>query len=308
MSSRLRLLWWNSFLLRVPRFVPRWPDVGLDPGVEERAERIGRELGGEYDVVALTEAFHLDDRARVRTGLGDGVHEVPALARRGRLTGSGLAVFTGLPVVRSLRRTFHTRGSRLFDSDAHASKGFTMVELGGAAEGVEVVVTHLHAGGWGVGRRSPQHGARVRAEQLRQLVDLVGSAHRDGNRLFVGGDFNVDPDRPRPGEPDVAAVLAELGVVDLWVAHGAGPGWTSPGHRLVDLARPDPADDRFADDGVGHLDRRDELQRIDLVFGPPGLKDVVVRRRGFPAPDLVTSRLRTLSDHVALHLEVGLVA
>jgi endonuclease/exonuclease/phosphatase family metal-dependent hydrolase len=228
------------------------------------------------------------------------------MVRRGRLTGSGLVIFSQVPVVRSIRRTFHERGSRLWDSDAHASKGFTMVELGGPAEGVEVVVTHLHAGGWGIGHRSPDHGAEMRSAQLRQLVDVVGSAHRPGNLLLVGGDFNVDPDRPSADEPDVTAAMAALGLVDLWSAHGSGPGWTAPGHRLEELAAPDLADDRFAADAVGHLDRQHELQRIDLVFGPSDLHDVVIRRRGFPAPDMATSRLTTLSDHLALHVEVPL--
>lgn len=343
-TRTLRLLVWNTFLLRPPSWAPRFAVSGLDRGVDDRARVIGSELAGDYDVVALTEVF--DPRVRELVIGGFGATEAadgpgPG-ARRGARAGSGLLILSAGPHIRRVvTHTFARAGHRLFDADAWAAKGVLFVELDVGGVGVEIALTHLIAGGFGFHPRSTSVVARIRAAQVAELCEVLRSAHRPGNVLLVGGDMNTDPDARAADspDPDLAATFAEFGLGDWWTAHGTGPGWTSPGERFDDLVRPDPVDPRFVDDAPSVLPRPDELQRIDLVFGPVGgpeaggeaggegapgarIDSVRIRRRGFPVhalrsaegsvsaggparPDMGASERRYLSDHLGLHVEAS---
>lgn len=334
---RLRLVAWNTFLL-CPRLIP-WglplPAVGemAAPAVADRAVAIGQALAGAYEVSALTEVFDPIERRWVLEGWGDrpGVTAVAGPERtfppRGPAAFASSGLFTvadGVPVTRTDRLRFETRGDRRHDADAWSNKGVLLVEvdpLGGSAGKVEIYSTHLLFGtGLLPGRHAvdPERRHQLRMQQVDELVAFVAGAHRPENLVVVVGDFNVparDPAqglRPDRWHLDLAARMARLGLVDVWVEWGVGPGPTyGRAEDIFDEEDPN-CPGRLVDDpdrgGAGA-----ERQRIDYIWVQSASLEhrleVAVgrpRRRAFPrpadAPD--HARLPRLSDHLAVELEL----
>lgn len=234
-------------------------------------------------------------------------------------------------VTRVSGQPFHTHGHHLQDADAWATKGVAMVELSpvspndssttAAAPGIEIVVTHMFAGGLGITRPDRARAARLRMRQMTELVDLVSAWHRRDNALIVCGDFNINfAERVAGshtfGEAQFArAALGQLGLVDAWDLAGKGEGWTSHHSRLDALCRPDPTDPRFADDSDDNGPEPDDPhERLDAIFlpepGSPGPQVEVrkIRRRAFPTTEpRAWKPVSTLSDHMALHLELSVI-
>jgi len=336
--TELRLLFLNAFLLRPLRVGVgplRW-EPGAAPAAADRATELGRTVVGAYDVVALAEAFAVEDRRRVLEGWpADAPRPAVAVGPEGgwgraggrTATSSGLATLVDGPAVTRVERHRYTAaGHRLADADPWAAKGVLLVEVDVGLPGrVEVYSTHLCAGGG----LFPVAGDRVagtdavRRAQAEELVAFVDATHQPANLALVVGDVNV----PAGGrtDRDLAATLAPAGLEDLWLGLGSGPGPTSGLERVGgELGRLDPADPRFAPDDdpapeaptpEGPASPVDPAERIDRVFlqrprPEHGLavRHAVLRRRPFPrradAPD--RHRLPFLSDHLGLHLELTL--
>ena len=338
---RLRLVAWNTFLLR-PRLIP-WgmplPAVGemAAPAVADRAVAIGEALAGAYEVSALCEVFDPIERRWVLGGWGDrpGFTAVAGPERTfppggpAAFASSGLlTVADRVPVTRTGELRYETRGDRLHDADAWSNKGVLLVEvdpLGGAAGKVEIYSTHLLFGtGLLPGRRAadPERRHQLRMQQVDELVAFVEDVHRPENLVVVVGDFNVPAHdatqglRPDRWHLDLAARLARLGLVDAWVAHGVGPGATyGRAEDAFDEEDPD-CPGRLVDDldgpGAG-AGTGTERERIDYIWvqspSPDHRLDVAFgrpRRRAFPRPTDAPDHARPprLSDHLAVELEL----
>ncbi|HEV3266512.1 MAG TPA: endonuclease/exonuclease/phosphatase family protein [Acidimicrobiales bacterium] len=333
---RLRLVAWNTFLLR-PRLIPGrmpLPAVGemAAPAVADRAVAIGRALAGAYEVSALTEVFDPIERRSVLGGWDDrpGVTAVAGPERsfppRGPAAFASSGLFTvadGVPLTRTDRLRYQARGDRPHDADAWSNKGVLLVEvdpLGGAGK-LEIYSTHLLYGtGLLPGRRAadPERRHRVRMQQVDELVAFVERAHRPENLIVVVGDFNVPAHdaaqglRPERWHLDLTSRMARLGLVDTWVERGVGPGPTygrpedafddedpdCPGRLVDDPEAPGAVPGRQRIDYIWVQSPAPE-HRLEVAFGQP-------RRRAFPrpadAPD--HARLPRLSDHLAVELEL----
>ena len=221
----LRFCFLNTYLLRVP--VPFVPSRHLHavPAVRARAAEIGAWLAGRHDVVGLSEVFEPDDLAALVDAVGEdlAVHAGPG-PRRPR-AGSGLAVLARSSAARTTSTVYGERGRRLFDSDAWADKGALAAEV----EGVEVVVTHLLAGGDLPSRDQERVLAARRRRQVDELLAFVDDFH-EGPPTVVAGDFNIDAD----GEEGrwLARRFGERGFVDAWEEAGEGDGRTNADGRI----------------------------------------------------------------------------
>jgi hypothetical protein len=298
-SQRLRLLFWNVYLLQ-PRLIPGGPPLPAirelsAPAVTARAGEIAAELPGQYDVVAFAEAFDPQERRRVLSGwaTGPAVAAVAGPERTfppgGPLTFASSGLFTiidGHRVVRTDQHRFDARGERPWDADAWSNKGVLLVELdpwgtpGDAPDSpataghVELYSTHLFWGGGMLpGPRADDHERRhmVRMAQTDELLAFVERTHRPENVAVIVGDFNVRvhdvdrPEQPNHWYEDLADRMARFDLVDTWAAAGVGPGHTCGGER-------DPFDEDDPDDPGRLLDDpsepegRPDRERIDFCW------------------------------------------
>jgi hypothetical protein len=189
----------------------------------------------------------------------------------------------------------------------------TTLDLGAGVPGVDLVSTHLFAGGDlfpipGADDQVRHHKARM--AQVDELLELVERERDPEHVLLVVGDFNVPVDDPDPvladpGERwrDFAARMGAAGLTDLWAAHGVGPGHTCSFTDPADLPA-DPDDpDLVADDPDGDP-ATSAGERIDFLWlSVPDGVDVEVgrpRRWAFPGRGARGGPAGSLSDHLAL--------
>jgi endonuclease/exonuclease/phosphatase family metal-dependent hydrolase len=320
-SASIRVAFWNAWLLH-PRFTHRrrrLPDWGgwFAPHVDRRAPLVAEAVKGRFDVVALGECFERSEQRAVSDAWHD-ASLVPGPQRfRRRHSTSGLATLVDrhrVELVRVAELHYHRVGD-LRDSDVLASKGalLTAVRIHPDLPPVEVVSTHLFAGGEllplpGARDQARHHAARM--AQVDELVGFIGREHDPASPLLVVGDFNVAAHDPDPTLPDPTVRYRDLahrlewaGLRDLWADHGVGPGptcsFTDEAHLPQDPEEPD----RVADDPDGHpLESPGE--RIDYLWlaTPDGLTVEVERPRrwAFHGRDAVGGPAGSLSDHLAL--------
>lgn len=327
-AAEVRIAFWNTWLLapRLWRTGPRTPGLAgwFAPDVDERAPLVAKAVAGRFDVVALSECFERSEQEAVARAW-PGATFVAGPQRRGlRLQGSGLAALVApdVVVVRSRQHAYRSGGD-LRDSDTFATKGAQLVAVRVAKDlpPVEVVSTHLIAGGDlfpmpGADDAERHHRARMR--QVEELVSFIEAEHDPACPLLVVGDFNVmahDPD-PRLPEPqaryrDLAERLAGVGLVDVWAAHGVGPGHTCTFHSAADLP-PDPDEpDQVADDPDAH-ESSAPGERIDYLWlaAPPGLAIEVERPRrwAFSGRGATGGPAGSLSDHLALSVTLRITS
>jgi endonuclease/exonuclease/phosphatase family metal-dependent hydrolase len=322
----VRIAFWNTWLL-APRLWPTGPRLpGMDgwfaPEVEARAPLVARAVAGRFDVVALAECFERSEQDAVARGW-PGSTFVSGPARHGaRRQGSGLATLAGpdVTVVRTAKHAYRSGGD-LRDSDTFATKGalFVAVRVADGLPPVEVVSTHLFAGGDlfpvpGADDASRHHAARMR--QVDELVAFVDAHHDPASPLLVVGDFNVpahDPDpvlpEPQARYRDLAERLAGIGLVDVWAGHGSGPGHTCTFTDAADLPADPDEPDRVADDADGDPATAPG-ERIDYLWlaSPPGLGVDVERPRrwSFTGRGVTGGPAGSLSDHLALSVTLRL--
>jgi hypothetical protein len=323
-EGTVRLAFWNAWLL-APRLWsggPRMPGLPgwFAPNVDERAPLVARAVANRFDLVALSEVFDASERAAVAAAWPDATLVEGPTNRRPRITGSGLATLAGptVEVLRAERHSFRSGGD-LRDSDTFASKGalLTTVSFDPDLPPIDVVSTHLFAGGDlfpvpGATDASRHHAARMR--QVDELVAFVDRARDPSHLLAVVGDFNVpavDPD-PRLPDPearyrDLAARLGTLGLRDVWADHGVGSGATCTFASADDLPADPDEPDRVLDEDDGDRGGAPSTsagERIDYLWlaVPEGI-DVTIerpRRWAFPGRGVGGGPAGSLSDHLLL--------
>ena len=291
-TASVRVAFWNTWLLS-PRLWskgPRLPGMAhkFAPDVELRAPMVGEALRGRFDVAALSECFEDSECAAVSAAWPEATLVQGPRRRPLRMTSSGLAALIGPDVrlVRSANRPYRADGDHR-DSDRLASKGaqFVAVEVHPDLPPVEVISTHLFAGGDLLPRRGHDHVARhheVRMAQVDELIGFIEREHDPASPLLVVGDFNVkaqDPDLSLPDHEaryrDLAAHMARAQLIDVWATHGIGPGHTCTFTSPEQLP-PDPDEpDRLLDEAIPGL--------------PPGIDEVIAE------DDVTTGR------HVRIH-------
>jgi endonuclease/exonuclease/phosphatase family metal-dependent hydrolase len=321
--QRLRVLFWNTFLLKVdlgealpmplPSRLGRL-SVFSAPSVAPRMREVATLLrDSDYDVMALTEVFDESDRQvlaeawaaadRPEVVAGPMVDD---RSRRWAVGGksSGLCTISHRRVVRSVTHRYRAAGSRVHDSDAFAAKGVLLVEVELPTPGInlEIYSTHLLFGGDLVPRRGAAKVAApydVRFAQVDELLAFVAEQHRPGNVAVVCGDFNIGAsDRRLADDPErmgrrLAERLDGAGFDDVWALYGLGEA------KTCDMRVPDR-----------------EGARIDYFYlGRPGsmgtegvatVRVVTMRQGEIPrAPDSPDfDKMPVLSDHAALELEL----
>lgn len=329
-ETTLRVLSWNTWLLR-PRLWPRGPRVPLTrgrfaPDVDRRAPLVGAALRDRFDVCALTEVFEPGEQASVAQAARSTLVRGPARAFP-RNTGSGLVTLVDERRARIVASHAHRyrSGGDLRDADALATKGalHVRVEVDPDAPQVDIVSTHLFAGGSllpvrGAADTSRHHG--VRRRQLAELVEFVAAHRAPGAALLLLGDLNVpahDPaphlSHPRERYEELSEALSPLGLVDVWHHHGVGLGHTAtfdaPSDLELDPQEPDRVVDRAHDTASDPFDAAGE--RIDYVwFAPPASGRPVTierpRRWAFAGRDATGGPAGSLSDHLALSVTLAL--
>ncbi|HEX2578428.1 MAG TPA: endonuclease/exonuclease/phosphatase family protein [Aquihabitans sp.] len=324
--ATVRVAFWNTWLLK-PRLWPGGPAIpGGDrffaPDVAVRAPMVGAAVRERFDVVALAECFEASEQAAVLSAWPEATL-VPGPGRgRFRTTSSGLATLLDPAAVTLVHQAGHAyrAGGDLRDADTFATKGalLTRVRVGEVAE-LDVVSTHLIAGGDllpipGHDDSVRHHAARM--AQADELVSFIERERRPDVPVLLVGDFNVQARNPKLADAgadydDLAVRLRRIGLRDLWVTHGVGPGHTCTFRDPADLP-PDPDEpDRVADDPDGDP-TTSAGERIDQLWLAPaddGATKVTAerpRRWAFPGRAVRGGRAGTLSDHLALSVELHL--
>lgn len=324
----IRVAFWNTWLL-APRLWPSGPRIpggerlALAPDVDARAPLVGPALRGRFDVAALSEVFERSEHEAVTRSWADAACVVGPERKRWKPTGSGLITLVDqrrATVIRSAKLAFRSGGD-LRDSDTFATKGALLTQVRPVSEAmpdIEVVSTHLFAGGDlfpvpGAEDQARHHQARMR--QVDELVAWVGEVHQPGNVLVLCGDFNVsahdhDPlvaHDPTARYRDLMDRLAPLGVRDLWAEQGVGPGHTCTFDHAFDL----PSDPGHPDRVVDRAEEEEATapgQRIDYLFlaEPDGVQLEVGRPRrwAFHGRPAKGGPAGSLSDHLAVSVDL----
>ena len=325
-GADLRIAFWNTWLLapRVTRRGPRIPDLNhwFGPEVDRRAPLVAAAVRDRFDVVALSEVFERSELDAVDAAWPAATLVRGPAATRFRLQPSGLATFVapGVELVRTASATYRSGGD-VRDADTYATKGALLTTVRARADlpPVDVISTHLFAGGDLLPIPGSDDDARhhvVRMAQVDELIGFIEREHDPSHVLLVAGDLNVpahDPD-PRLADPadryrDLAAHLDRAGLHDVWPVHGIGPGPTcsfEPDDELPpDADEPDLVEDR-EDDPAG--------ERIDYLWlrVPDALADRVEvgrpRRWAFGGRGVTGGPAGSLSDHLALSVTLRLRA
>lgn len=319
-TARVRVAFWNTWLLR-PRTWPGGPVLPiigekLAPHVGERAPLVGAALRDRFDVAALGECFERPEQDAVAAAW-PGAQLVPGPARSGfRLTGSGLATLVDPAAVTVTHTATHAyrSGGDLRDSDTFATKGALLTRIRvGAVGQLDVVSTHLIAGGDllpvpGADDSVRHHAARMR--QVDELVSFIERERRPEVPVLLVGDFNVQRHNASLVDPsddyeDLAVRLRRIGLADQWAAHGVGPGHTCTFTAAADLP-PDPEEpDRVLDDPDGDPATA-AGERIDYLWLAPAADGSIAvdvdrpRRWAFGGRGVRGGPGGSLSDHLAL--------
>lgn len=323
-GAELRIAFWNTWLLapRLWRGGPRMPGLPtwFGPDVAERAPLVAAAVADRFDVVALSEVWDRSEQEAVAAGWEGARYVAGPGARFPKVTGSGLGMLLapGVELVRSARYSYRENGDPR-DSDWFASKGalFTAIRVDPDLPPLEVLSTHLFAGGDLLPLPGAHHQPRhheVRLRQLDELVRFIERLHDPASPLLVVGDFNVGAeDLTVPDHTgryhDLVERMARAELVDLWPLHGVGAGHTCTFDGPDDLP-PDPDEpDQVADDP----DEDPEAaagERIDYLWlhAPSDLPVAVERPRrwAFPGRPAQGGRAGSLSDHLALSVTLHL--
>lgn len=328
-GATLRVAFWNAWLL-APRVSTRGPRLPggqqfFAPDVDERAPLVAEAVKGRFDVVALSEVFERSEQWAVQASWPRAhARKGPERSSVGR-TGSGLLTLVD-PVVAVVGSAVHTYAERgdARDSDWFSSKGALLVHVrtgpDGTGPGLDVVSTHLLAGGDllplpGADDRTRHHTARM--AQVDELVAFVERERDPAAALVVAGDFNVPAHLPgRSGDAataeydDLRSRLEPLGLVDVWATSGVGAGnsctFVDAAELPADPDEPDCVLDAPSDsvDGPG--------ERIDYLWlGQPAEGSVRAtadrpRRWAFPGRPVTGGPAGSLSDHLLLSTTVHL--
>ena len=329
----LRILFWNTWLLR-PRLWPGGPvfpgaDRFFAPDVAVRAPLVGEAVSGRFDVCALAECFEPQEQRAVCRAWSRPQVALGPERRFPRWTGSGLMTVAdptmdaGVRIEMAVPHRYRAGGD-LRDSDTFATKGalLTRLRAGGAeAPGLDLVTTHLFAGG----DLLPVPGAddhmrhhEVRMKQVDELVAFIAEEHDQSLPLLLMGDFNIRFHDTREGfvDPgasyrDLTARLGPLGLHDLWLSRGEGPGHTCTFEHPSELPPAHDEPDAVADEPGPEPDAVTS-ERIDHAWlaapadGSPAAAVTAMRRWAFPGREVTGGPAGSLSDHLGLSVDLAL--
>ena len=327
-TASVRVAFWNTWLLR-PLLWPGGPGVPFGdrlfaPDVHRRAPLVGAAVQDRFDVAALSECFEDSEQEAVAAAWPEATAVIGPGRRRHRFTGSGLMTLAApaVTVLRTARHAYLSGGDRR-DSDTLATKGalLTRIRLGDDAPALDVVSTHLLAGGEllpipGHDDTVRHHAARM--AQVDELVSFIRRERRADTPVLLLGDFNVrahDPEpsleRPTDRYQDLAGRLAPLGFSDLWDSQGVGPGSTCTFTRAADIppevADPDlVVDDPEAGATTAPGERIDHLWLAPAADGSIEVAADRPRRWAFPGRPARGGPAGSLSDHLALSVTLTL--
>lgn len=178
-EKELRILSWNIQML--PRLL-----LKICRGPMRRSRLIpGHVINDQPDIIVFQEAF--DPRARriLKRGLKDTFpYRIGPANRAGfRLkTNSGIIIYSKIPIKELGTIDFND----CEDDDCLARKGALLVEAEWQGVSVQVLGTHLEAGGppW------------IKKNQYAEIRGLIDAHRKDGVPQFLCGDFNTNHDDP----------------------------------------------------------------------------------------------------------------
>lgn len=167
-ADSLKIVSWNVFLR--PAF--------LSDGQLQRVGGIGDYLNEtQADVLVLQEVFHNRARKRLIEALQA---NYPYQTKVGKTSffgvSSGVLIFSKLPI----HNERHIYFKRAINADRLAVKGGVLAEIDFNGRNIDIVGTHLQAGGGEI-------GIEIRYEQLKDLLQLTAE---DRPTIFAG-DFNI---------------------------------------------------------------------------------------------------------------------
>ena len=172
-ETTIRILSWNIHCL---------PPFAYVNGKRKRGRQIGKVLSSEnYDIIIFQEAFHHGARRKIERQMKDYVYRIgPANARYITLrTNSGIWIISKIPIEKIDKVKFKEKAT---SDDKMARKGALMVEGEKNGHRIQVVGTHLNAGG----------PIEVRHSQVKQIRDeLLLPYQTDGVPQIIGGDMNM---------------------------------------------------------------------------------------------------------------------
>lgn len=185
-QDSLKIVSWNVFLR---------PSILQDgqmecvPGISDYL------LSTEADVLVLQEVFH--DRARKKL-IAALSNRYPHHTKVGKTSffgiSSGVMIFSRTMICEEE----HIYFKRAVKADRLAVKGGVLATIEYRDSEVDIIGTHLQAGGG-------EKGARIRMEQLKHLFSLVKKENRDNRNTVFAGDFNISQESP--GFEDMLDVL-----------------------------------------------------------------------------------------------------
>ncbi len=190
-DKSLKVLSWNIYML---------PPLARITGKRQRAEKIAELLkNSDYDVLVLQEAFHPAARRLIREGLGDTFpYQIgPANRKFSVKTNSGIWILSRQPLTKLGAIDYEECEG--FD-DCFARKGALLVELEFNGRPVQILGTHLQAGG--------PHS--IRHSQYREMRQLLDQYARPGVPQLVCGDMNTN----RADRENYEVMIETLGAKD----------------------------------------------------------------------------------------------
>lgn len=171
-QDSLKILSWNVFLR---------PAI-LQDGQMERVSGIGEYLlSADADVLVLQELFHTRARKALIRSLSV---QYPFRTEVGKTSlfgvSSGVMIFSKTPILEEE----HVYFKRAIKADRLAVKGGVLATIEYRESQVQIIGTHLQAGGG-------EKGENIRKEQLHHLLSLIKKENRENRNTVFAGDFNI---------------------------------------------------------------------------------------------------------------------
>ncbi|MEX2590579.1 MAG: endonuclease/exonuclease/phosphatase family protein [Chitinophagales bacterium] len=177
-ENELRILSWNIQML--PRLILR-----VRRGPIRRSRLIPQHIiDDKIDIIVFQEAFDRRCRRILKRRLKEEYpyHAGPANKNFGIRTNSGAMIFSKYPIKELGKINF----SVCEGIDCYAHKGALLVEIEAKGKQIQVLGTHLQAGG----------SDSTKMSEYRELAELTEKHRTEGIPLFLCGDFNTNKKDP----------------------------------------------------------------------------------------------------------------
>lgn len=286
--GQYRLLTWNTWLMP---FYPSKPS--------RRAEEIVKAVQG-YDIIGLQEVFLNRDQVIDRLSETYRVLDADKKITK-RVLGSGLLLAT----VFEVEDWWVERYDEAAGDDALASKSALYARLKLPCGQLDVIVTHIQAGGGG--KEGPR--TRARHEQFRQLNRFIDQHGCDKIPRIIIGDLNVPAPIAGVGECNEYRTM-------LWILSTKGVAPIDEFHRLNPPNQSGDTYEGFTHDyrnntyaslfgslfvSLRVINRLDYLLNHNPKAGAP-IQQIRVRRFWYQRS---SGQICPLSDHYAIEAVIG---